>query len=869
MCISRWLFSLLRLINVEFNTFFTMKISFEKKILLGFIVNLLVVIASGWIFISRLDKQRDQTNDSMLNWIELSLFVLSIVLLTIVYFIIKAQLNAKNISQNLLLENKQLLQSIIDNTSNPIFIKKINGEYLLINKQFGSLFQIPNEEIIGKTDHDFLPKEVADVYRNSDLEVAKALRELKIEEIIQQPDGPHTYLAVKFPLYDTTGRIYAIGGISTDISERKKLEESFKVTDKFFNMSSDLMIIGTKEKFGKVNPAVIKILGYSEEELLNKPYTFFVYPDDLEITKREVAKLQTGALMIQFKNRFVCKDGSIKWLVWSISPELSTGLLYAVARDVTAQKETEDSLVVADKFFNMSNNLLVVAKGEYFIKINPAFTKTLGYTQEDMNTIKFMELTHPDDKNIADEVLAKLLRGDEVVNFEDRVRCKDGTYIWLDWHSAIDIQQGILYSVARDITEKVKNEESLKLVNNFFEISFDAFFVEKGNKIIKINPAFTKILGYDQNDLEKISVLDLMHPDYVNIVSERLTRRLKGEQVEADVMFPMLCKDGSYKWTESVIATDVKAGMIFAVLRDISQKKIDEEKLNNYTQKLKDDEQQIQTIFDGAPDPVIVIDSESNVLRWNPKAEFVFGWKTTEIIGKPLYEFIIPTQHRESHKKGMEHFLTTGEGTIINKTYEIEAVNKEGAEFPVSISVSPIKMGEKYFFIGFVRDITESKKAVDELYENEEKLRLVLENISEGVIVANADKKVVMANYMANEIFGIEEDDKISSNLTDHFELYFPDEKTVFPSQKLPMQRALDGEETNDIDLILWNPVIQQKRRVLISGRPLLDQNDNVVAAVVTIKDISKYKQMEEELKETELKYRQLIGFRKGGDTVT
>jgi PAS domain S-box-containing protein len=869
MYISRWLFSLLGLMNVEFNTFFTMKISFEKKILLGFIINLLVVIASGWVFVSRLDKQRDQTNDPMLNWIELSLFVLSIVLLTIVYFIIKAQLRAKNISQNLLLENKQLLQSIIDNTSNPIFIKKINGEYVLINKQFGSLFQIPNEEIIGKTDHDFLPKEVADVYRNSDLEVAKALRELKTEETIQQPDGPHTYLAVKFPLYDTTGRIYAIGGISTDISERKKLEESFKVTDKFFNMSSDLMIIGTKEKFGKVNPAVIKILGYSEEELLNKPYTFFVYPEDLEITKREVAKLQTGALMIQFKNRFVCKDGSIKWLVWSISPELSTGLLYAVARDVTAQKETEDSLIVSDKFFNMSNNLLVVAKGEYFIKINPAFTKTLGYTQEDMNTIKFMELTHPDDKNIADEVLAKLLRGDEVVNFEDRVRCKDGTYKWLDWHSTIDIQQGVVYSVARDITEKVRNEQSLKIVNNFFEMSFDAFFVEKGKKIIKINPAFTKILGYDQNDLEKISVLDLMHPDYVKIVSERREKRLKGEKVEADVMFPLLCKDGSYKWTESVIATDIKGGMIYAVLRDITQKRLDEDLLNNYTQKLKDDEQQIKTIFEGAPDPVIVIDSESNVLRWNPKAEFVFGWKTIEIIGKPLYEFIIPIQHRESHKKGMEHFLTTGEGTIINKTYEIEAVNKEGTEFPVSISVSPIKMGEKYLFIGFVRDITESKKTVDELYENEEKLRLILENISEGVIVANADKKVVMANYMANEIFGIEEDDKISSNLTDHFELYFPDEKTVFPSQKLPMQRALDGEETNDIDLILWNPVAQQKRRVLISGRPLLDQNDNVVAAVVTIKDISKYKQMEEELKETELKYRQLIGFRKGGDTVT
>ncbi|MFV8325625.1 PAS domain-containing protein [Flavobacterium sp. ZS1P14] len=845
-----------------------MKISFEKKILLGFIINLLVVTASGWVFISRLDKHRDQTNDSMLYWIELSLFVLSIILLTIVYFIIKAQLRAKNISQNLLLENKQLLQSIIDNTSNPIFIKKINGEYLLVNKQFGSLFQIPNEAIIGKTDHDFLPKEVADVYRNSDLEVAKALRELKTEETIQQPDGPHTYIAVKFPLYDSAGRIYAIGGISTDISDRKTLEESFKDIDKFFNMSLEIMVIATKSKFVKVNPAATKILGYSEEELLSKPFLEFIYHEDVEVTQKEVSRIQAGNSTLNFENRYVCKDGSIRWLSWSTFTDPSTGLLYGVASDVTAKKEVEDSLVIASKFFNMSNNLLVVTKGDYFIKINPAFTKTLGYTQEDMDAIKFTELTHPDDKKIADEVWAKLLKGEEIVSFEDRIRGKDGIYKWLEWHSTIDVQQGIVYSVARDVTEKVKNEQSLRIVNNFFEMSFDAFFVEKGNKIIKINPAFTKILGYNQNDLEKMSLLDLLHPDYIKIVSERREKRLKGEQVEADVMFPLLCKDGSYKWTESVIATDVKEGMIYAVLRDITQKRHDEGLLNNYTQKLKDNEEQIQAIFDGAPDPVIVIDSESNVLRWNPKAESVFGWKIAEVAGKHLYDFIVPERYREGHKKGMEHFLTTGTGPILSKPYDIEAVNKEGTEFPVSLSISPIKTGEKYFFIGFVRDITESKKAVDELYENEEKLRLILENISEGIIVANADKKVVMANYMANEIFGIEEDDKISSNLTDHFELYFPDEKTIFPSQNLPMERALAGEETNDVDVVLWNPVAQQKRRVLISGRPLVDQNDKVVAAVVTIKDISKYKQMEEELKETELKYRQLIGFRKGGDTV-
>jgi uncharacterized membrane protein YhdT len=76
-----------------------MKISFEKKVFLGFVINLLVVIAAGWIFISRLNNQRDKTMDSF-TWIEISLFVLSIILLIVVYFIIKSQLRAKKITQN-------------------------------------------------------------------------------------------------------------------------------------------------------------------------------------------------------------------------------------------------------------------------------------------------------------------------------------------------------------------------------------------------------------------------------------------------------------------------------------------------------------------------------------------------------------------------------------------------------------------------------------------------------------------------------------------------------------------------------------------------------------------------------------------------
>jgi len=325
-----------------------MKISFEKKILFGFIINLLVVIASGWIFVSRLDKERIKRMDSLLDWIELSLFVVSMALLIIVYFIIQSQIRSINKSQHELLENKKLLQSIIDNTSNPIFIKGINGQYLLINKQHETLFHHSIQEIVGKTDYDLLPKELADVYRNSDLEAVKALKEIKIEETIQQEDGPHTYIAVKFPLYDAEGRIYAIGGISTDITERKKQEESAIAADKFFKMSLDMMIIAS-DKFIKINPSVTKTLGYSEQELFGKPFLDFVYPEDVEKTLKEVAKLNTGALTINFENRYMCKDGSLKWILWSTSPDTATGLLYAVARDITQMKNDTEKLSLYTK----------------------------------------------------------------------------------------------------------------------------------------------------------------------------------------------------------------------------------------------------------------------------------------------------------------------------------------------------------------------------------------------------------------------------------------------------------------------------------------------------------------------------------------
>ncbi|MDX1521183.1 MAG: PAS domain S-box protein, partial [Anaerolineae bacterium] len=113
---------------------------------------------------------------------------------------------------------------------------------------------------------------------------------------------------------------------------------------RFFELSLDLLcVVGTDDYFKQLNPAFENTLGWSIEELRAKPFMEFVHPDDTAATAAEIEKLTQGALTINFENRFVCKDGSFKWLSWN-AQLIEDGRLYAVARNVTAQKRAEETL---------------------------------------------------------------------------------------------------------------------------------------------------------------------------------------------------------------------------------------------------------------------------------------------------------------------------------------------------------------------------------------------------------------------------------------------------------------------------------------------------------------------------------------------
>jgi PAS domain S-box-containing protein len=129
-------------------------------------------------------------------------------------------------SQQALQESEERLQAILDNSTALIYVKDLQGRYITTNAWFGILFNVDREEIKGKTDYDIFPKDMADNYRANDLRVIETRSPLDLEEIAPHQDGLHTYVSIKFPLFDAAGNVYAVCGISTDISERKQVENA-------------------------------------------------------------------------------------------------------------------------------------------------------------------------------------------------------------------------------------------------------------------------------------------------------------------------------------------------------------------------------------------------------------------------------------------------------------------------------------------------------------------------------------------------------------------------------------------------------------------------------------------------------------------
>lgn len=166
-------------------------------------------------------------------------------------------------------------------------------------------------------------------------------------------------------------------------------------------------------------------------------------------------------------------------------------------------------------------------------------------------------------------------------------------------------------------------------------------------------------------------------------------------------------------------------------------------------------EKQFESLFNAAPDSIIVMNEDGIVTGWNQKSQEIFGFAPDEAIGKRLSELIIPEKHRAAHEAGLRRFLSTGQARVLNKEIDISGVHKNGVAIPVSLKISQYKVADKNVFIGFLRDITKRKKS-------EELLESIMNSSLQAIMAFTSDPEektfvLELCNPFARALFSSEE----------------------------------------------------------------------------------------------------------------
>jgi PAS domain S-box-containing protein len=253
------------------------------------------------------------------------------------------------------LENSEArLHQILNNTTAVVFVKDTEGRFLFVNRQFERLFHCRQEEVAGRTDREILPEEIAQVFRANDLLVLERNAPIEFEETAPLDDGLHTYISIKFPLHDANGVAYAVCGIATDITERKRSDEALRVSEAnyraIFDAAEDSIFVHDIETGAivDVNPKACATFGYTREEFRHldvgalgtgeRPHT---QQDAMELIARAAAG---EALRVDWHGR--SKDGSLRWHEVFVKRVTIGGRdrVLALARDITERKRSAEEL---------------------------------------------------------------------------------------------------------------------------------------------------------------------------------------------------------------------------------------------------------------------------------------------------------------------------------------------------------------------------------------------------------------------------------------------------------------------------------------------------------------------------------------------
>ncbi|MBI4684310.1 MAG: PAS domain S-box protein [Nitrospirae bacterium] len=301
---------------------------------------------------------------------------------------------------------------------------------------------------------------------------------------------------------------------------------------------------------------------------------------------------------------------------------------------------------------------------------------------------------------------------------------------------------------------------------------------------------------------------------------------------------------------------------------------------------LQENIEKLRIITDTAKDAIVMMDNDGNISFWNPAAETIFGYTSKEAIGRELHIFLSPERYHEDYRRGFERFKETGEGNAIGKTLELIAIRKDGTEFKIELSLSAIQIKEKWQAVGIIRDVTQRKKAEEELRAHREHLTERIEERTRELKVANENLlKEITERKQVEDALRIavaraeEEKSKTESIIAaigDAISIQDTDFKILYQNQiHKDMLKDHVGEtcyiayrqratpcEGCPVEMSFKNGMIHKGERIVtnpgggmyieVTASPLRNSAGNIIAGIEVIRDITERKRMEAELQKTQ-----------------
>lgn len=532
--------------------------------------------------------------------------------------------------------------------------------------------------------------------------------------------------------------------------------------------------------------------------------------------------------------------------------QLLKEIIYLKDRIAESEKNKELFQIITEK---TNDNIAIVTfdlKAQY-LYVSPSAKHTMGYDPDDLLGKSFFDFIHPDDKKALlpllkkyiDSVVAKILRINDpkiTETIEFRFKNKDGD--WRYMHSTINFIGKNLLAVTRDISERKKAEEKLISSEKTFRAITEnspvgIYYNDMSGTFLFGNKKAEEIVGYKQHELvgKNFLKLKLLNSNDILKAGRILALNNLGKSTGPD-HFTLNTRSGAKKQVEiTTTIIDVEGQkVVMGMVQDISERKKTEE-------TLRSSEENFRTIFEGAYDAIVHVDKKTRILNVNQAFTEITGFSKEEVVGK----LGINLAKKFVNIKQLPDILA-----MIKKVASKRPIKPYDLIFRDKILEVSTNFQDDGQIVGIVRDITDRKKVEEALRDSEERLKIIYDNAPDSIFIGSVDGTIIDGNRAAEEMIGYSKEELVGKNIL-NVKLVVPSD---YPKITKAMAKSALGLKTGPV---VYKAIKKNGSYFYaeISTFPVNINNTKLVLCIA--RDISQRAKAEEELRESEEKYRSLF----------